>query len=71
MGVAIVSLLATLLFLVWFCQLVQLMLFSDEDFPGKNDKLIWCLIFILLSPIAPFAFMWWKTAYKHVRSLQD
>jgi len=50
--------------LVWIYQFIQLMLLSDADFPGKYDKLLWAAAFILLFPITPFAFLWWKAAYR-------
>jgi len=50
--------------LVWIYQFIQLMLLSDADFPGKHDKILWVAAFVLVSPIAPFAFLWWKAAYR-------
>jgi len=50
--------------LVWIYQFIQLMLLSDADFPGKHDKILWTAAFVLVFPIAPFAFLWWKAAYR-------
>ncbi len=50
--------------LVWMYQFIQLMLLSDADFPGKHDKILWAAAFVLLFPITPLAFLWWKAAYR-------
>ena len=55
---------------LWISQLVQLMIFSDKDFPGRIDKPLWLVIYIVFSPIAPVIFIWWKKAYLHVRHLE-
>lgn len=55
---------------LWISQLVQLMIFTDNDFPGRTDKILWLIIYIAFVPIAPFIFMWWKKAYLHVRHLE-
>ena len=47
----------------WITQFVQLMLMTDLDFPGRLDKAIWGLIFVLFFFLAPFAFFAWKSAY--------
>lgn len=49
---------------IWLWQFIQLMLLSDSDFPGKYDKILWVAAFLLVCVVAPFAFLWWKTAYK-------
>ena len=51
----------------WVYQFVQLMLLSDSDFPGKHDKVLWGAAFVLAFPVAPFAFLWWKTVYRMMR----
>lgn len=61
--------LAVVFVVFWVSQFIQLMLLSDEDFPGKNDKILWFVTFILLSVIAPGLFAWWKQAYLHERKL--
>jgi len=63
----LVIFLAGALCVVWLRQFVKLMLLSDTDFPGKYDKCLWTAVFVLLSIIAPFAFMFWKSAYEHRR----
>lgn len=60
----IVPYVALLIALVWIYQFIQLMLLSDADFPGKYDKILWAAAFVLVFPIAPFAFLWWKAAYR-------
>jgi len=46
----------------WIYQFVQFMSFEDELFPGRYDKLIWAVVFLLAPPLAPFAFHMWKSA---------
>ncbi len=55
--------------LIWVSQFIQLMLLTDEDFPGKYDKGLWFAAFILLSLIGCGMFIWWKQAYLHERKL--
>jgi len=47
---------------IWMFQFVSFMLMDNEAFRGAYDKLIWGAAFILVFPIAPFAFMLWKHA---------
>jgi len=54
--------LAFALGIFWVWQFVQLMLLEDTLFPGRFDKILWAAAFILLSPLAPFAFRAWKFA---------
>lgn len=48
------------LILVWIIQFSQLMTLGDDVFPGRYDKVLWVVAFVAVSPLAPFAFMWWK-----------
>ena len=48
---------------LWMTQFTHLMLMSENDFPGRQDKLIWGMAFILLFFFTPFAFWGWKSAY--------
>jgi hypothetical protein len=50
----------------WISQFVLLMLLSDSDFPGKYDKCLWLVAFILAFVVAPFAFFVWTYAYKAI-----
>ncbi len=58
---------AVFLILFWIYQFTQLMLFSDDDFPGRYDKALWVFAFVLACALAPFAFYFWKRAYVEVR----
>jgi hypothetical protein len=40
------------------------MLFAEAELPGKYDKCLWTAVFIFVFPLAPFAFLGWKHAYK-------
>jgi len=57
-------LIGVVILVVWIYQFVQLMLLCDSDFPGKYDKTLWAAAFILAFVVAPFAFLWWKAAYR-------
>lgn len=46
----------------WIAQFVQLMSIDEERFAGAHDKLIWVVVFVALAPVAPFAFMVWKSS---------
>jgi NADH:ubiquinone oxidoreductase subunit 3 (subunit A) len=56
---------------VWCSQFIQLMLLSDEDFPGKYGKALWFAAFILLNFIGCGLFIWWKQAYLHELKLTN
>ena len=56
---------------LWISQLVQLMILSDKDFPGRIDKPLWLVIYIVFLPLAPVIFIWWKKVYLHVRHLEQ
>lgn len=49
-----------ILAIIWIYEFAQLMLLDDDLFCGRYDKLIWVVVFILVSVLAPFAFMIWK-----------
>lgn len=63
--------LALLLAAIWVYQFAFLMSLADQDFPGSYDKLIWAAAFILLAPVAPLAFLFYKGAYVAVSQGQD
>ena len=66
---ALAIIVIVLLFLVvWARQFIQLMMFSDSDFPGRYDKPIWAVLFIAAFVIAPFLFIYWKSAYLTMRA---
>ena len=67
MSVYIPIIVGIILTLLWAFQLVQLMLLEDSDFPGRHDKILWVVIFIVLFFLAPLLFMAWKSGYKHYR----
>jgi hypothetical protein len=56
--------------LFWVYQFVQLMLLADSDFPGRYDKILWGAAFVFAFPVTPFAFLWWKTAFRAMRQEQ-
>jgi uncharacterized membrane protein YagU involved in acid resistance len=64
LGTVILVILLFALVWVWLKQFVWMMALDDGSFPGKYDKLIWSAVFIILLPLAPFAFAMWKIAWK-------
>ena len=62
MVLALIVVGAAALAVFWLVQFVQLMLLEDEYFPGPLDKLVWGAAFVVLPPLAPFAFLMWKGA---------
>ena len=46
---------------LWIWQFLDLMLMPDEDFPGRFDKVLWVVGFVVLFVlVAPIAFGIWK-----------
>jgi hypothetical protein len=66
----VVVLVALLLACFWIYTFVQVMLLSDEDFPGRYDKVLWVIAFLLMAALAPFAFVFWKSAYLAMRQAE-
>ena len=63
-----VLIIALLFLIVWWRQFIELMMFSDSDFPGRYDKAIWAVMFVVACIIAPFLFIQWKSAYLTMRA---
>jgi hypothetical protein len=63
-----VALLLVPLAIFWVYEFVQLMLLADGDFPGRYDKALWVVAFVVLFVIAPFAFLYWKRASLTMRA---
>jgi hypothetical protein len=61
MLVLIVILITPVLIAFWCIQFAALMEMSDEEFVGKNDKLIWALAMLLMSFLGAFLFWLCKT----------
>jgi hypothetical protein len=68
--VLILLVLATAFAIFWCRRFIELMLLSDSDFPGKYDKTLWGVAFILMFFLAPFAFAFWKHAYLVMRAAE-
>jgi hypothetical protein len=57
-----------LLVLAWFVrawchELVLLMGLRDDEFPGRNDKLIWVIVLFAIAPIGPWLFRAFRSAH--------
>ena len=55
----------------WVFQFVQVMCLSDDDFPGRYDKILWVAAFIFIAWFAPFAFLYWKSTYLAMRKAES
>lgn len=53
-----------LLAIFWIIMFANMMTFADRDLPGKNDKILWTIVFILLPFLAPFGFWAFKHSYR-------
>jgi len=40
----------------WRDEFIFLMGLRDDDFPGRNDKLIWVLVLLVFAPVGPWLF---------------
>ncbi len=58
MGVVLFTII--IIIIIWIRQFVFLMSLEDSMFPGKYDKILWYVVFIVSPIITPFAFMLWK-----------
>jgi hypothetical protein len=48
---------------VWCDEFVFLMGLRDDDFPGRNDKLIWATLLLLFAPISAWLFRSYHVAH--------
>jgi ABC-type transport system involved in cytochrome bd biosynthesis fused ATPase/permease subunit len=47
--------------ILWIAQFMDLMTMADDEFPGRFDKALWVLVFVVLFVlVAPIAFSLWK-----------
>lgn len=60
MGVFILLIVIIVFVLFWLFEFILLMHFRDHFLPGRYDKCIWGLCFIILPFVAPFAFALWR-----------
>ncbi len=58
-------------FYFWVLMFANMMLFGSKDLPWEYDKVIWACVFIILPPIAPFAFWMFKNAYLSTYESED
>jgi hypothetical protein len=58
-----------LILFLWISQFVDLMSMSDSDFPGRYDKALWVVSFIVFFfLLAPLAFIFWKQRQRDRRA---
>ena len=51
----------------WILQFWSVLLMRDEDFPGKNDKIMWALIVFFGSAVGAILFAIWRWEHEHNR----
>ncbi len=47
----------------WRDEFIYLMGLRDEDFPGRNDKLVWILVLLLIAPLGAWLFRSFRLAH--------
>ena len=47
----------------WLKEFTYLMRLSDDAFPGRNDKLIWAILLIVLAPVGTWLFQNYREAH--------
>jgi hypothetical protein len=47
----------------WLREFTYLMKLHDEAFPGRNDKLIWAMLLIVLPPVGAWLFQTYREAH--------
>jgi len=47
----------------WRDEFIFLMGLRDDDFPGRNDKLIWVLVLVVFAPVGPWLFGSYRLAH--------
>lgn len=52
--------LMVLLAILWVFQFVAMMALEDEELTGEHARIGWVAAFLVLWPVAPFAFMLWR-----------
>jgi hypothetical protein len=65
---AFAAILISLCVLAWFIrnwrnEFVFLMGLRDDDFPGRNDKLVWVVLLLILAPISVWFFRSYRLAH--------
>ena len=53
---------------IWYPQFIFMMVLSDSDFPGKADKILWFIAFLVIPYLAPFLFRSWQKTVSEVKS---
>lgn len=54
----------------WVFRFVQLMALDEEDFPGRHDKTLWVIAFVVANVFAAVAFHWWKAVMREMRAAE-
>lgn len=70
-GILLIIIVGGALVVFWVWQFILLMLSRDDEFPGRNDKLIWVVVFLLLVPLAPLAYYFFRQALTVRQAVQD
>lgn len=63
----LLTLVSLLVLLFWLLQFVRMMRMPDAAFPGRHDKILWLVTFLVIGVVAPFAF--WLSGIGRARRL--
>jgi uncharacterized RDD family membrane protein YckC len=66
----IIAVVCFALAIFWVIQFAQMMALSDKDFPGRNDKTLWLVAFLVFNVLTAFAFTFWRGIMVGIRSAQ-
>jgi len=55
-----VPVLLLVLAVLWILQFVFLMALQDAMLPGRHDKILWVVAFLVCPLLTPFAFLLWR-----------
>lgn len=61
LGTVLVIVVALALAVLWVFQFAALMSLEDGELPGKFSRFGWVAGFVVVWPLAPFAFMLWRS----------
>lgn len=60
---------ALCLIALWVQQFAELMRLPDSAFPGRNDKVLWTVAFIVMPWLVPITFLAWGGSNYHSGSI--
>jgi hypothetical protein len=67
--IILAALIGFLLLVFWFREFILLMAMPDKVFPGRYDKVLWFVLFVVAGIVAPFAFYLTRLAMRSAARL--